>query len=82
MEREIQYVSHQLDPTQKRWAIIEKEAYASVYCSQKLPRYLWGARFTILTDHKPLQSLFRNEMANTNIQRLAVLKVEFGAKPS
>ena len=68
----IQYVSHQLDPTQKRWATIEKETYAIVYCLQKLCPYIWGAKFTILTDHKPLRSLFQNEMANTKIQRWAV----------
>ena len=79
VERVIQYVSHQRDPTQKRWATIEKEAYAIVYCLQKLRAYLWGARFTILTDHKPLRSLFQNEMANTKIQRWAVLIAEFGA---
>ena len=79
VERVIQYVSHQLDPTQERWATIEKEAYAIVYCLQKLRAYLWRARFTILTDHKPLRSLFQNEMANTKIQRWDVLIAEFGA---
>ena len=79
VERVIQYVSHQLDPTQKRWATIEKEAYAVVYFLQKLRAYLRGARFTILTDHKPLRSLFQNKMANTKIQRWAVFIAEFGA---
>ena len=79
VERVIQYVSHQLDTTHKRWATIEKEAYAIVYCLQKLILYWWGAQFTILTDHKPLRSLFQNKMANTKIQRWAVLIAEFGA---
>ena len=42
VERVIQYVPHQLDYTQKRWATIEKEAYVIVYCLQKLRPYLWG----------------------------------------
>ena len=79
MERVIQYISHQLDPTQKRWATIEKETYAIVYCLQKLRSHLWGSKFTILTDHKPLRSLFQNDMANTKIQRWAVLIAESGA---
>ena len=79
VERVIQYISHQLDPTQKRWASIKKEAYTIVYFLQKLIPYLWGAKFTILTDHKPLRSLFPNEMGNTKIQRWAVLIDEFGA---
>ena len=78
VERVIQYVSHQLDPTQKRWATIEKETYAIVYCLQKLRSHLWGSKFTILTDHKPLRSLFQNDMANTKIQRWAVLIAESG----
>lgn len=79
VERVIQYVSHQLTDTQKKWATIEKEAYAIVYYLTKLRPYLWGAVFEILTDHKPLRALFLSEVANTNVQRWAVLLAEFGA---
>ena len=73
------YVSHQLDNTQKKWATIGKEAYAVIYALKKLRPYLWGAKFTIFTDHKPLKSLFLQEVKNTRIQRWAVLIAEFGA---
>ena len=79
IERPIHYISHQLDNSQKKWATIEKEAYAVVYALQKLRPYLWGAKFTIYTDHKPLKSLFLQEVKNTRIQRWAVLIAEFGA---
>ena len=79
LERPVHYVSHQLDSCQRRWATIEKEAFAIVYALKKLRPYLWGAQFTILTDHKPLRSLFLGEVANTKIQRWAVLIAEFGA---
>ena len=36
VERVIQYISHQLNPVQRRWATIEMEAYAVVYALQKL----------------------------------------------
>ena len=68
MEPVIQYVSQQLNGSQLRWATIEKEAYAIMYCLNKLRPYLWGANFEILTDHKPLQCLFKGEVANTKIQ--------------
>ena len=68
VERVIQYISHQLDPTQKRWATIEKEVHSIFYCLQKLLPHLWGAKFTNTSDQKPLQSLFQNEIANTKIQ--------------
>lgn len=73
------YVSHQLPEQQRKWATIEKEAYAIVYCLNKLRQYLWGAEFEILMDHKPLKCLFQGEMATTKIQRWGVLIAEFGA---
>ena len=79
IERPIHYLSHQLNSCQRKWATIEKEAYAIVYALQKLRPYLWGADFTIYTDHKPLKSLFLQEVKNTKIQRWAVLISEFGA---
>ena len=78
-ERVIQYVSHSLSSVQRRWATIEKEAYAVVYAISKLRPYLYGADFTVYTDHKPLTSLFTKEMQNTQIQRWAVLLPEYGA---
>ena len=78
-ERVIAYLSHQLSHTQKRWATIEREAYAVIYALDHLKEYLWGAKFTIYTDHKPLTSLFRAEIRNTKIQRWGVVISEFGA---
>ena len=79
IEHVVQYVSHQLSDTQKRWATIEKEAYAVVYAITKLRPYLYGSKFTVYTDHKPLTSLFTKPMINTKIQRWAILLSEYGA---
>lgn len=79
VEKVLHYLSHTLDQTQQNWATIEKEAYAIVYALQKLRPYLWGSTFEIITDHKPLKSLFANEIANSKIQRWAVQISEFGA---
>ena len=79
-ERVIQYLSHSLSSVQRQWATIEKEAYAVFYAISKLRPYLYGAEFTVYTDHKPLTSLFTKEMQNTKIQRWAVLLSEYGAK--
>ena len=77
-ERVIQYLSHQLNETQRRWPIIEKEAYAIVYSIQKFRHYLLGSKFTVMTDHKPLKHLFTSEMKNVRIQRWAIILEEFG----
>ena len=79
VERVVHYLSHTLDSTQVKWSTIVKEAYAIVYALQKLRPYLWGATFEIITDHKPLKSLFSQEIANSKIQRWAVQIAEFGA---
>ena len=36
--------------------------------------------FTVLTDHKPLRSLFTKALADSKIQRWQVLLAEYGAK--
>ena len=80
IERPIVYLSKQLSDTQKRWATIEKEAYAVVYALKQLRPYLMGAVYRTFTDHKPLTSLFTKEMNNTKIQRWSVLLAEYGCK--
>ena len=79
IKRVIQYISHSLSSNQRRWATIEKEEYAVVYGISKSRPYLYGAYFTVYTDHKPLTSLFTKEMQNTKIQKWAVLLSEYGA---
>ena len=80
IERVIQYVSHALSAPQCRWTVIEREAYAVVYAIQKLRTYLYGAQFTVYTDHRPLRGLFTQAMNSTKIQRWGVLLAEYGAK--
>ena len=79
-ERPIQYVSAQLSSTQRRWATIEKEAFAVIYALKKLQPYLLGSDCTVYTDHKPLLSFFVGEVKNTKIQRWAILIAEFGIR--
>ena len=81
IERPVVYLSKQLSSTQRRWATIEKEAYAVVYALQQLRPYLWGAEYSTYTDHKPLTSLFTKQMNNTKIQRWSILLAEYGCCP-
>ena len=67
-EQPIHFLSHKLSDTQRKWPIIEKEAFAIYYALQKLDHYLHGAKFTIKCDHKPLKYLFSSEMKNRKIQ--------------
>jgi len=80
VERVIHYVSHQLSTVEQRWATIEKEAYAIIYALQKLRPYLYGADFSIHTDHKPLKSLLSSPMKNPKLQRWGMIITEYAPR--
>ena len=77
-ERVVQFLSKQLSQTQRKWPTIEKEAYAIIYAVNKLRPFLFGSKFTVFTDHKPLRSLFTTEMKNAKVQRWAIILSEYG----
>jgi transposase InsO family protein len=79
VERVISYLSHKLSGAQLNWATIEKEAYAIIYALKKFHAYLWGAKFEIHTDHKPLRSLFQSEIRSSKISRWSQQIQEFQA---
>ena len=57
-ERPIANVSKTLTDTQRRYSQIQKEALAIVFALHKFHQFLYGRRFILVTDHKPLTSLF------------------------
>jgi len=56
--RIICYVSKSLSDVEKRYSQTEKEALALVWACERLKIYLIGKKFTLLTDHKPLEVIF------------------------
>ena len=78
-EKAIQYLSHQLNPAQQRYATIEKECYAIVWALDKLRHILLGTQFVIYSDHQPLKSLLTGHMKNARLQRWAITISEYGA---
>lgn len=57
-ERIIQCASNSLTDTQKKYAQINKEAYAIIFGVKKFHQFLYGNHFTLITDHKPLAQIF------------------------
>ena len=71
-EKPIYYLSHKLSPTQTRWSTIEKEAFANKWALEKLDHYLHNAKFTIKTDHKPLQYILESRYNNKKLDLWAL----------
>jgi RNase H-like domain found in reverse transcriptase len=61
----IGYWSRQFSPTDRRYPITEKEAYAVYWIVKLLRPYLEGNRFTVRTDHSTLTWLFNDDGNST-----------------
>lgn len=77
-EHPIAYASCTLSPAEKKYSQIEKEALSLVYGLKKFRQYIWGHNFNLVTDHRPLLTLFGEHkglptMAAAWIQRWAIV---------
>ena len=77
-ERPVAYASRTLSKSEQNYAQVEKEALSLVYGVRKFHQYLYGRRFTILTDHKPLKAILGPKkhippLAAARMQRWALL---------
>ena len=73
----IAYTSQHLNDTQMNWSTIEKEAYAIIHAVRTFYPYLYGRKFKVLTDHRPLQWLMSIKEPTGKLARWALLLQEF-----
>lgn len=76
-ERPVAFASRSLTKTERRYAQIDKEALSIVWGVKRFHVYLYGRRFTLITDHKPLTAIFHPErgvpaMTAARLQRYAL----------
>lgn len=77
-ERPVAYASRALSPAERHYSQIDREALAITYGIRKFHQFLYGRKFTLRTDHKPLTYIFGDKvgipvMAASRLQRWAVL---------
>ncbi|XP_028416022.1 uncharacterized protein K02A2.6-like [Dendronephthya gigantea] len=73
-ERSVAYASRTLSDVERRYSQTEREALAIVWGCERFHLYLYGSQFEIVTDHKPLETIFNNPASNppARIQRWAL----------
>ncbi|KAL1251468.1 hypothetical protein QQF64_019264 [Cirrhinus molitorella] len=66
-EHPVVFISRKLTPAERKYAAVEKEALAIKWAVLELKYYLLGRRFTLLTDHAPLQWMSRAKETNARV---------------
>lgn len=77
LEQPVAFVSKALTSIQRRWSVPEKEAYAIVYCFEKLSNLIRDVQFTLRTDHRNLTFVNTSGSAKVIRWKLALQEYNF-----
>ncbi|XP_055910621.1 uncharacterized protein LOC129944986 [Eupeodes corollae] len=82
LEKPIQFASQTLSSVQQRYSQIDKEAYAIIYGIRKFYQYLFGRKFILVTDNKPISQIFSPHkglptLSATRMQHYAIFLESF-----
>ncbi|KAG7295105.1 hypothetical protein JYU34_022039 [Plutella xylostella] len=87
VERPVSYASRSLNPAERQYSQIQKEATAIIFGVRKYHQYLYGRSepFILRTDHKPLLSIFHPEksipeVSANRLQRYALFLSAYNYK--
>lgn len=77
-EHPIAFVSRSLSSSERNYSQVEKEALSLVFRVKKFHLYLYGRKFTLTTDHKPLTTILGPKqgvptLAAARLQRWALM---------
>lgn len=73
----IAYASRTLNESEQKYSTIEKECLCLVWATKYFRPYLFGRKFRIVTDHKPLQWLFNLKDPSSKLLRWRIKLEEF-----
>lgn len=79
-DKPIAYASRTLNEHEINYSTIEKELLAIVFGTKYFRPYIFGRKFTIVTDHRPLQWLFSLKEPNSKLVRWRLKLEEFDYK--
>ena len=71
--RPVAYGSRTLTAAEKNYAHIEREALSIIFGVKHFHKYLYGRKFSLYTDHKPLIKIFG---PNTGVPELSALRLQ------
>ena len=82
-EQSIYYASRALTSAEKNYQNLEREAQAAVWGMEKFYYFLYGRKFILQTDQKPLVSIFRKHMIDVSprIQRITIWAWQYEFEP-
>ena len=76
----IAFASRTLSVCEENYSQVEKEAFSLIFGIRKFHKYVYGRHFTLVTDHRPLTTLFGSKsgfppLAAGHLQRWALLLI-------
>ena len=82
-EQPIYYASRALTSAEKNYQNLEREAQAAVWGMEKFHYFLYGRKFILQTDQKPLVSIFRKHMIDVSprTQRITIRAWQYDFEP-
>ena len=72
-ERPVAFALHSLSLSECNYPQIEKEALPLIFGLHRFHQYVYGRKFTLITDHKPLVTLLRPK---TGVPSLAAARLQ------